>query len=547
MTSEATPVFSHLKARLTGIFYLGTIAAGVFAEAVVRGSLVVPGNGRETAANISRHEWLYRAGEVSDLVMLACYIVVTALLYELFAASSRSLSLTAAGFSLTGVATLAANGLLHMAPLALLDGAPHRGIGMAETQSLVQLSLRLHGQVYGISLVFFGIYCMLLGWLAIHSGRLPRWLGALMIAGGLCHLVSRTAALLAPDLARALPSQIGMIPLLAELAFALWLLIVGARPSDRPHPDLAVRRFFPHRSAKGGPMVDDCITITSGDLTAAINPLGAELWSLKDALGRELMTDADPRWWTGRAPLLFPVVGRVREDHYRVDGHEFALPQHGFARRKPFSAVTQDGSSAAFRLEADGETLAAYPFYFRLDMVFDLEGATLRMTATVTNRGERPMPFSFGYHPAFAWPLPYGAAAADHRITFEKDEPAPIRKVGHEPGLIALDSVPSPVTGNVLAPTHAMFEGDALIWEELESRSLTWGAPGAPSLRIDFPDTPWLGLWQKPGARYLCVEPWAGMADPVGFAGDIHEKPGIMVLVPGDARSFRMDVTLVDV
>lgn len=228
--------FQPFKARLAGFFYLGTIVAGVFAEAIVRGSLVVSGNGRETAGNIHRYEWLYRAGEVSDVVMLACYIVVTALLYDLFASRSQALSLVAAGFSLTGIATLAADGILYMAPLFLLDGAPHRGIGMAETQSLVQLSLALHGQIYGISLIFFAVYCMLLGWLAIRSGLLPRWLGALMIAGGACHLITSATRLLAPQISGMLPSQLGMVPLIAELSFALWLLLFGARRAIHASP-----------------------------------------------------------------------------------------------------------------------------------------------------------------------------------------------------------------------------------------------------------------------------------------------------------------------
>jgi len=293
-------------------------------------------------------------------------------------------------------------------------------------------------------------------------------------------------------------------------------------------------------------MADEFISIGSGDMSAAINPLGAELWSLKDRQGRELMTDADPRWWTGHAPLLFPFVGRSRGDVYRFEGRDYPMPQHGFARRRVFDVVDRSGDAVTFRLEADAETRAVYPFDFRLDMRFSVEGAALRMTATVVNRGTGALPFSFGYHPAFAWPLPYGGAAEEHRVLFEKAEPAPIRKVGDEPGLIARESIPSPVEGNLLAPAHAMFEGDALIWDRLESRSLFWGVPGGKGLRIDFPDTPWLGLWQKPGAHYLCVEPWAGMADLVGFAGDVWEKQGIMRLAPGAERAFRMDVTLVD-
>jgi galactose mutarotase-like enzyme len=157
-------------------------------------------------------------------------------------------------------------------------------------------------------------------------------------------------------------------------------------------------------------MTEPLIRIASSDLSAAINPLGGELWTLEDSGGRSLMTDADPAFWTGHAPLLFPIVGALRQDSYRLeDGRSFTLPKHGFARRKPFALVEQGEDHALLRLTPDAETRAAYPFEFRLDMGFRLDGSTLAMTATVANMGGEAMPFSFGFHPAFAWPLPMAA------------------------------------------------------------------------------------------------------------------------------------------
>ncbi|WP_446653744.1 aldose 1-epimerase family protein [Blastomonas sp.] len=290
----------------------------------------------------------------------------------------------------------------------------------------------------------------------------------------------------------------------------------------------------------------DLVTLRSDALTASIHPLGAELWSLRGAEGRELMTDADPAFWSGHAPLLFPIVGALAGDAYRLGERSFAMPRHGFARRSEFALVEADASSALFRLEASEASRAVYPFDFRLDVAFALTGATLAMTATVSNSGDTPMPFSFGYHPAFAWPLPYGGSAEDHRIVFERAEPAPIRRLDPATGLVAPEPQPSPVEGKVYAPAFADFEADALIWDELASRSLTYGVPGQPRLRIDFPDTPMLGIWQKPGARFLCIEPWAGIADPAGFGGDFTQKPGVITLAPGAQQRLRMDVTLLE-
>lgn len=286
------------------------------------------------------------------------------------------------------------------------------------------------------------------------------------------------------------------------------------------------------------------VTIASDSLFARINPLGAELWSLTDHDGHEYMTDADPAFWTGHAPLLFPIVGTLNGGAYRLGAVSHALPRHGFARTKLFDSLASASQEACLRLSDDAETRAVYPFAFALDMAYRLDGWALQMTASVHNRGSQPMPFSFGYHPAFAWPLPGGAAKEAHRIVFAEPEPQPLRQLDPATGLMAPEMRPTPVTGRELVPTPELFAADALIWDQVHSRALTYSAPSGASLAIGFPDTPMLGIWQKPGARYLCIEPWQGIADPLGYAGDFREKPGVVVLPPGEARGYRMEVTV---
>jgi len=290
--------------------------------------------------------------------------------------------------------------------------------------------------------------------------------------------------------------------------------------------------------------MSDLIEITNGDLTARINPLGAELWSLTDAQGREYMTDADPAFWSGHAPLLFPIVGSLNGDVLRLNGREFALPRHGFARRSMFAPVHVDATSARFRLTDSPDTRAVYPFGFVLEMAFRLDGMTLAMEASVFNPNGETLPFSFGYHPAFAWPLPGGADKAAHKLVFDQPEPQDVRRVASGTGVLLPGTAVTQVAGRELALSEDLFRTDAVIWDQLSSRSLSYGADGGAWLDIDFPDTPALGLWQVPGARYICIEPWAGHADPEGFDGDFHEKPGIILLEPGATRSFRMDVSV---
>jgi galactose mutarotase-like enzyme len=289
--------------------------------------------------------------------------------------------------------------------------------------------------------------------------------------------------------------------------------------------------------------MSDLVTLASPDLTVTISPLGAELQSVTDGQAGEWLWDGDERWWTGRAPILFPTVGALTDGIARFSGREYPMAQHGFARRRRFALIEQSAGSAIFRLEDDAESRDHYPFAFQLDITHRLDRATLETIVRVTNRGDAPMPMGVGFHPALRWPLPGTGALSreQHLIRFDADESEPIRTVvaGGLLGPIA----PTPIHGDELHLRDSLFEEDALVLDQPNSRGLWFGVPEKPGVRVDFAAMPMLGLWTKPGAGYLCIEPWQGHADDEGFSGEFAEKPGVVTLGPGESRDFAMALT----
>lgn len=287
------------------------------------------------------------------------------------------------------------------------------------------------------------------------------------------------------------------------------------------------------------------VEIASDALTAAINPFGAELTHLRDSQGRELMTDADPAFWPHYAPILFPVIGMTNGGVIRLDGADYPMPKHGFARHSMFTVAERHEQRAVFSLAPSAETRRSYPFEFALSIAFELAGSTLSITATIGNPApDRPLPAQFGFHPALAWPLPYGEPREAHRITFDADEPERLLRVGPD-GLIAPERRDNPLDGRTLDLRDALFTDDALVFDPLHSDRVRYGAASGPALEVAFPDTPRLGIWTKPGAHFVCIEPWHGLADPEGFTGAFHDKPGVFEIAPGAEKRIVIGVTLI--
>jgi galactose mutarotase-like enzyme len=288
---------------------------------------------------------------------------------------------------------------------------------------------------------------------------------------------------------------------------------------------------------------DDWVCLHSDALAAHIDPQGAQLSLLRDAQGRDLLWDGDPRFWSGRAPVLFPIVGALRGGRYRWDSHLYDLPRHGFARGRRFEVVKASSRDALLRLRADNATRAVYPFDFELDLSFALNGAQLDVTATVRNTGAAQIPASIGFHPAFRWPLPGGSPRHTHWLEFEFDEPAPVRRLDRD-GLLTPALHATPVVGRRLMLDDSLFERDVVIFDQLQSRRLRYGSVDGPCIGMTFGDARYLGLWSKPGAPFVCIEPWRGVADPADFDGQLQTKPGVELLGAGASMSLTMIISV---
>ena len=274
------------------------------------------------------------------------------------------------------------------------------------------------------------------------------------------------------------------------------------------------------------------IALRHGDYAAAFAAEGAELrrfaWR-----GQDLLWDGDPGWWGRYAPLLFPVVGGVAAG---------PMPKHGFARDRVWEVMEVQPARARFRLRDDAATGALYPFAFDLQLEAALSEAGLRMTVHLANPGDRDLPAQVGFHPAFRWPLLAGTEKEAHRLRFEAAEPGPLRRLRAD--LLAPEPRPTPVRGQTLPLADDLFAADALIWEAPASRALRYGVPGHPELALHW-DLPSFACWTKPGAPFLCLEPWQGLADREGAMGALADRPGAVRLAPGAARAWTLEIAMV--
>lgn len=284
--------------------------------------------------------------------------------------------------------------------------------------------------------------------------------------------------------------------------------------------------------------MDQTHTMTAGGLTATVRAQGAELCSLVRADGRELIWQAGPRW-PSHGPLLFPIVGELAGHALTVDGQDYPMERHGFARRTLFAWAERGPAACTLAITDTAATRTHYPFAFRLEAAYTLADDGLTLAFTAINTGDVPLPCSLGFHPAFNWPLD-GGTKEDYRIELSDAEADTVAQLDGN-GLVAR-RVPSPVRAGVLALAESVFAHDALVLDPVRSRSARYLGPDGRGVAVSWENATALGLWSKPG-DFVCIEPWHGVASPAGFHGPFTDKPGLMHIAPGGRGTLSMTIS----
>lgn len=279
------------------------------------------------------------------------------------------------------------------------------------------------------------------------------------------------------------------------------------------------------------------ITISNATLSATINTLGAELISLVKN-NKNYIWQIDDTYWNKTSPVLFPIVGRMKNDSYNYNGKKYQLPRHGFARNMEFSYDKRSDAQVVFELNESEETKVNYPFDFKLLIAYTLMDNELVMEYFVRNQSEEVLPFSIGAHPAFA----IDGNFEDFSLQFNKDDIFETHQLENESFNGKTIIVPS--ENNAISLNYTLFEKDALVFKQLKSNEIILKLRDKNILKVNFDHFPYLGIWTKKNAPFLCIEPWCGLADENTHNGNLEDKEGINHLPASEdfLRAIRIEV-----
>ncbi len=278
--------------------------------------------------------------------------------------------------------------------------------------------------------------------------------------------------------------------------------------------------------------------LKNGEISIAVNSLGAELKSLKKlSTGTEYLWCADPKYWNRTSPILFPFVGSAKDKKFQTKGATYSMTQHGFARDREFTLLSQTENEIWFGLDSDQETLKKYPYAFFLKLGYRIEGCKVTVLWQVENPGEETLPFSIGGHPAFYCPIEEGAARRDYFLHFGQVSQVLSTKIS-ENGLALSDTELYRLEDGYLPLTDHLFDQDALVIEDNQTDTVSLCRPDKSWYVKVTMDAPLFGVWSPAGssvAPFVCIEPWHGRCDSEDFAGTLEQRKWGNQVAPGEA------------
>lgn len=272
-------------------------------------------------------------------------------------------------------------------------------------------------------------------------------------------------------------------------------------------------------------------SIENEHLKIGVDTKGAELCSiLSKHNNKEYLWQANPAFWAFHSPNLFPVVGNCADNKILIEGVEYPMPRHGFARHSEFKLIESLPQSLVFSLEFSEETLAVYPFKFRFQVSYRLKETELEVCFEVINIDTKTILFSLGAHPAFNVPLSQNQTYEDYYIEFEVEDKLE-KELFNSRGFFTGQREPVETEDRKLCLNRALFNDGALVFKKLNSRSVALKSfRSTDSVQLNFKDFNSLGIWAVPGAPFVCIEPWLGYADKAGDIQEFKNKEGIISL-----------------
>lgn len=280
-------------------------------------------------------------------------------------------------------------------------------------------------------------------------------------------------------------------------------------------------------------------------LQVEIASKGAELQSIVNKVfGIEYLWNGNPAFWAKRSPVLFPIIGNLKNNSYSYLGKYYQLPRHGFARDMEFEVEKQNLKEITFLLKSNEETKKNFPFEFEFRIRYQLQGDELSTEYMVSNTGTGILLFSVGGHPAFRLPLTTDTSFSDYYLKFEETENLPRWPISKD-GLILPQPIPVLEDTNRLNLNKSLFYQDALVFKYPASSEISLlSAKTSHGIQFQMGEFPFLGIWSIKDADFICIEPWCGIADSVNSNQHLEQKEGIEKLTPGKifSRQWRVKV-----